>query len=89
MAEPTVNIGLHFAFFCLQNVAVSKSHHRLLFHLIMEKEKEQKKHFSRYSEYGGYIMEMEGVTTLSISSFLWALRCLAHLKNTLCFFCAF
>ena len=38
---------------CLQNVAVSKSHHRLLFHPIMEKEKEQKKPFFEILSTGG------------------------------------
>ena len=42
--EPTVNTDL-CCVFCFQNVAVSKSRHRLLFHPIMEKEKEQKKPF--------------------------------------------
>ena len=44
VAEPTVNTGLRLVF---ANVAVSKSSHRLLFHLTKEKEKEQKKPFSR------------------------------------------
>ena len=30
-------------------------------------------------------MKRKGVSTLSIRSYLWALRCLAHFENTLCF----
>ena len=32
-------------------------------------------------------MEREGVSTLSILRFLWALRCLAHLKYLVIFVC--
>ena len=85
MAEPTVFTGLYFVFFYSQNVAVSKSRHRLLFHPT-GKEKSTEKIIFRDFEYGGQIIEREGVSTFSIHGFPWALRyLLIFLKLFVCF----
>ena len=46
----------------------------------------EKTFFSRYSEYGGWIIEREGVSTLSIHGFPWDLRYLLIFKLLVCVF---
>ena len=76
-----------FCVFCSQNVAVSKSRHRLLFYPIRKRKKNRKNLFRDVSEYGGQIIEREGISNLSIYGFPWALRyLLIFFLNYLCVF---
>ena len=68
---------------CLQNVAVSKSRHRLLFYPT-GKEKNTYKFLFQDFEYGGQIVEREGINTLSICGFPRALRYLLIFKLLVC-----
>ena len=73
MAEPTVfNIGLRF---CIRKCRdKQESPPTFLLSNKGKGEKNRKRPFFEISEYGGKIMEREGVSTLSIHGFPWALR---------------
>ena len=64
------------------NVADSKSRHRLFFYPMRKGGKEQERPWLDF-EFGRYIIQREGVSTLCIHGYPWALNCLTHL----CFPC--